>query len=83
MGHSLFNGKELQKGFLFHVEIQVIPSEALVFNFKEERKIFLSWGWTVSVFYCTVKKKKFVTADLNYTKEDMCLLPAYVYPNIP
>lgn len=40
MGHSLFNGKELQKGFLFHVEIQVIPSEALVFNFKEERKIF-------------------------------------------
>lgn len=40
MGHSLFNGKELQKGFLFHVAIQVIPSEALVFNFKEERKTF-------------------------------------------
>lgn len=40
MGHSLFNGKELYKGFLFHVEIQVMPSQAFVFNFKEGRKIF-------------------------------------------
>lgn len=44
MGHSLFNGKEKEKGLPFHVEIQAMPSEALVFNFKEGKKDLKAGG---------------------------------------
>ena len=57
MGHSLFNGKELYKGFLFHVEIQVMPSQALVFNFKEGRKIFKLRMYCFCLILCGQKKQ--------------------------
>lgn len=74
MGHSLFNGKELYKGFLFHVEIQVMPSQALVFNFKEGRKIFKQDVLFLSYTMWPKKKKSHSRSKL----EDMCLLPVCV-----
>lgn len=70
----MFNGKELYKGFVFHVEIQVMLSQALVFNFKEGRKVFKQDVLFLSYTMWPQKKKSHSRSKL----EDMRLLPVCV-----